>query len=250
MPYFDKQNNRLIYLEKQATPDFWDSHWKLDHFVRTKLLNVRDTPVTTVLKKYIKPEDGMILEGGCGNALQVAALVNNGYQCIGVDYAPRTVRIINEAIPELSVCLGDVRHLNFEDAHFAGYLSLGVIEHFWEGYETIGLEMARVIKPFGYLFLAFPYMSPLRKLKGRLGFYPMWKPSQNPSNFYQFALDHKLVTQSFLKRGFYLLEAIPMLGLRATKDEIKVLKTFLQRSAIIHWLIIIQSQKAQRKHYV
>jgi len=171
----------------------------------------------------------MILEGGCGNALQVAALVNNGYQCIGVDYAPRTVRIINEAIPELSVRLGDVRHLDFEDARFAGYLSLGVIEHFWEGYEAMGLEMARVIKPLGYLFLAFPYMSPLRKLKSHFGLYPMWQPRQNPPNFYQFALDHKLVTQGFLKWGFNLIEAIPMLGLRATKDEIKVLKPFLQK---------------------
>ena len=47
--------------------------------------------------------------------------------------------------PQLDVSYGDVRALEFEDDSFDGYWSLGVIEHFPDGYEDIGQEMTRVI---------------------------------------------------------------------------------------------------------
>ena len=30
--YYDKLNNRLVYIEKKASPDFWDAHWSTDNF--------------------------------------------------------------------------------------------------------------------------------------------------------------------------------------------------------------------------
>ena len=229
MRYFDERNNRLIYIERQATPDFWDDCWQADISIREEIIGVKNTYVTRITKKYLKPTDGIILEGGCGRAQHIAALTNNGYQCIGLDSAQQTVRALQNAIPELDVRLGDVRHLDFEDAYFAGYWSLGVIEHFWDGYEHIELEMARVIRPGGYLFLAFPYMSPLRKLKARFGLYPKWEMEQSLSTFYQFALDHKSVIQDFAKYGFELVQARPLDGLKGTKDEVAVLKDLLQK---------------------
>lgn len=228
MRYFDEQNKRLIYIGEQATPGFWDRQWKTKEEIRRAVIDLKSTYVTRVTRKCLTPDDGIILEGGCGRAKHVAALVNNGYQCIGVDFAQQTVEMINEAVPELDVRLGDVRHLDFEDASFAGYWSLGVIEHFWNGYESISSEMARVIKSGGYLFLTFPYMSPLRKLKARFGLYPKWDKEQSPTHFYQFALNHKSVIQDFTRYGFELVQAKPRDGLKGTKDEVKVLKGLLQ----------------------
>lgn len=226
--YFDKSNNRLIYILQKATPDFWDSHWEPDNLLREKIMGVKSSYVTRVTNNYLKPADGIILEGGCGRAQHVAALTNSDYQCIGIDSAAQTVQTLQSAIPELDVRLGDVLHLDFEHAYFAGYWSMGVIEHFWDGYEPIGREMARVIRPGGYLFLTFPYMSPLRKLKARLGFYPKWQASQMPASFYQFALDHKRVVLDFTEWGFDLVQSKPMYGLKGTKDEIAILKRYLQ----------------------
>jgi SAM-dependent methyltransferase len=229
MRYYDKPNSRLVYLGQGATREFWDKHWALDDQLREKTLGAKDTFVAKATRKYLKPEDGVILEGGCGTAVHVASLTKNGYRCIGVDFAPNTVETINRAVPELDVRLADVRHLDFEDSSFVGYWSLGVIEHFWHGYEIIGREMARVIQPQGYLFLTFPYLSPLRRLKARLGFYPVWEGQEAPTSFYQFALDHRHVVERFGEWGFDLVQATPMLGLRATKEEVGALNPLLAR---------------------
>jgi SAM-dependent methyltransferase len=228
MRYLDGQNRRLIYVSQQATPAFWDAYWTADQSLRQAILKQKDTFVSRTTRKYLEPEDGTILEGGCGIGIQVAALMNAGYKCIGVDYATQTVQLIQETVPELDIRLDDVRHLDFEDGFFAGYWSLGVIEHSWDGYTQIGLEMARVVRPNGYLFLAFPYMSPFRTIKAKLNRYPKWTEGQAPLGFYQFALDHKAVLHDFEAWGFELVRAKSMLGLRAMKDEIAVLRPLLE----------------------
>lgn len=228
MRCFDKQNNRLIYIEQKATPDFWDARWQTDTSTREKIVGLKNTYVLQITKKYLKPEDGFIIEGGCGYAQHVAALTNNNYRCIGVDYAQQTVQALQKAVPELDVRLGDIQHLKFDDAYFAGYWSIGVIEHFWNGYTAAGLEMARVIKPGGYLFLTFPYMSRLRKFKAKFGFYPKYKQSQSPAHFYQFALDHEAVIRNFTEWGFNIVKVQPRNGLKGAKDEITILKGLLK----------------------
>lgn len=177
----------------------------------------------------MKPEEGIILEGGCGRGKNVASLVNNGYRVIGIDYAEKTVSILNQCVPVLDIRLGDVRKLPFDDNYFIGYWSLGVIEHFWEGYESIALEMSRVLKDNGYLFLTFPYMSPLRRIKGKLRLYDLWQKTVPSNNFYQFALNSRLVIGDFQKLGFKLVRTLPWDGIKGTKDEIVIIKPLLQK---------------------
>ena len=137
--------------------EFWDSHWDLAENTIRQILSTKKNFVSLITEKYLKPEHGIILEGGCGTGQNVAALVNNGYRCIGIDWAEKTVALLNRYAAGLDIRQGDVRKLPFPDKYFAGYWSMGVIEHFREGYEPVALEMARVIKDNGYLFLAFPY---------------------------------------------------------------------------------------------
>ena len=73
----------------------------------------------------------------------------------------------------------DVRNLNFDDGFFDGYWSLGVIEHFYEGYERIIKEVNRVIKRNGFVFLTFPSLSFLRKFKSKWGLYVDYHESIN-----------------------------------------------------------------------
>ena len=221
MRYYDPQHNRLIYIEQAASAEFWDQLWQNNFGDRlTKLRQTRHTFVSDITKRYLKPTDGRILEGGCGQGQQVVALVNNGYDCIGVDFAEATVKAVREVLPDLPVYPGDITRLAFDDGAFSGYWSLGVIEHFWQGYQPIVHEMARVLKPGGYLFLTFPYMSPVRRLKARLDQYPQLTSVEEPAGFYQFALDHRAVVKDFTGNGFRLVTTKPLAGLRGGKDEI------------------------------
>lgn len=98
----------------------------------------------------------------------------------------------------------DVRKLDFLYNYFAGYWSIGVIEHLSSGYDDIAKEMSRVIKPGGYLFLSFPYMSYLRRLKSKSRMYIEFL-NQTHHNFYQFALNAIPVIHYFERLGFILI---------------------------------------------
>lgn len=168
-----------------------------------------------------------VLEGGCGKGEYVYLLTQAGYKCVGVDTAKNTVGEIRRAIPALDVRYGDVRKLDFPDNYFDGYWSLGVIEHFFSGFRSTLKEMARVIDPGGFLFITFPYMSPFRTIKAKLGLYPTRRFKKQPRRFYQFALDHNKVVAKIEKAGFRLVAQKPFDGFKGLKDEIKILAFFL-----------------------
>jgi SAM-dependent methyltransferase len=153
-------------------------------------------------KRYVRPDSGPIIEGGCGMGQFVHAFTQAGYRCTGVDYAAETVRRVKELAPELDIRAADLRELPFPDNVFSAYWSLGVIEHYWDGYVPLVSEMTRVLKPGGYLFLTFPALSPLRRLKVRLGAYPAYSSPDAPPGFYQFILDPRREMAVFREHGF------------------------------------------------
>ncbi|MDD3607708.1 MAG: class I SAM-dependent methyltransferase [Candidatus Moranbacteria bacterium] len=231
MKYFDKNNSRLVFQEARSDPDFWDKLWRSDDLKKEILKGKKDRFVSRITKKFIPPSrSNRIIEGGCGKGQFVYSLSLCGYDAYGVDYAKKTIEKINLTMPDLKISCQDVRKMNFPDNFFDGYWSLGVIEHFYEGYDKIVKEAKRVIKPGGYLFLTFPYMSPLRKIKAKLGLYPVFDKNKFQTDFfYQFALNHKNVTAHFARSGFTLIEKMPLDGIKGLKDEIVVFKPVLQK---------------------
>jgi SAM-dependent methyltransferase len=204
----------------------WDALWMSDEqAIHVALKPGRGTKYLTALtKRYLTAASGRILEGGCGLGHNVAALRRAGYVTVGIDFAFQTVAALNRIAPELGILLGDLRSLPFADNSFAGYWSLGVIEHFFYGYEALAAEMARVIRPGGYLFLTFPYMSPIRRFRARRGRYPAFQSSVEPTAFYQFALDPTVVVADFGRFGFENRYQSSMSGLEGIKDEVSFLE--------------------------
>ncbi len=219
----------LAIFNKKADSLYWDKHWKIKN-LRTYIKSCKNVDfVIKPLKKYLPNESGIILEGGCGRAQNVYSMKCNCYNAVGIDFATNTVKAVNLAVPDIDVRIGDVRDLPFSDGEIAGYWSVGVIEHFWDGYYLVLDEMSRVIKKNGYLFLTFPYMSPLRKLKGFLGFYNKNLSDSDVKNFYQYCLDLNYVKMDLVKRGFEIKEVHPFDGIKGFKDEVKLLRTFWQK---------------------
>lgn len=160
----------------------------------------------------------------------VYCLHHNGYSAFGVDFAGKTIEKINKYFPELKIRKGDVRNLEFENNFFDGYWSLGVIEHFYHGYLDILKEMKRVIKSGGYVFVTFPYISPLRRFKAKLGSYKKFKNNKHDlKKFYQFAFDRTKIKDDFEKYGFMLKYFEPFDGIKGFKDEVLISKPILQK---------------------
>ena len=225
--YYDQFNQQLIYIGRAATEHFWDAQWQSTDF-RKAITKTPNSWIARTTKKYL-PLGSHILEGGCGQGNHVYALQQQGFKAVGLDYAPLTVEKLWQYAPELTIKLGDVRELPFPDNSFDGYWSLGVIEHFWDGYDTIANEIRRVIKPGGYLFLTFPCMSFLRIKKAQRGLYPYWENGLlEPDGFYQFALNPASVNRAFSNLDFHLIQEKGFASIKGIKDEVTYLEKQLQ----------------------
>jgi SAM-dependent methyltransferase len=225
---YEPEKKRVRCYQDAADASFWDAQWgALD--LKAFMDHCESWPFMPWTRRYLKPEDGPILEGGCGLGQAVRCMHLAGYQVTGVDYAANTVKSLREHYPELDIREADVRKLPFPDATFAGYWSLGVIEHFLEGYDAILAEMARVVRPGGYVFITVPFMSPLRRLKARLGCYTALRDAPPDSKFYQFLLDPGRLFTDLLRHGFVPVEKTAQDGIKGFKDEVPLFRAWLQR---------------------
>ncbi|MBI4256909.1 class I SAM-dependent methyltransferase [Candidatus Uhrbacteria bacterium] len=228
MMLYDHAHKRLVLFEQQATPEFWDEQWHKEN-IKTLIASGKTHHFIEHFTKRYVPAGGKILEGGCGSGQVVWCLNKWGYDAYGIDYADRTIRAVSENLPNLQLSVEDVRHTTFPNNFFDAYWSLGVIEHFWDGFDEITQEAHRVLKPDGIFFLSFPVMSPLRKLKARLDLYQPMRASTPQKNFYEFILDQKLVSQQLDEQGFELVETSLYDALKGLKDELPLLHHPLQK---------------------
>jgi SAM-dependent methyltransferase len=220
----------LAWFREAATADFWDRHWETEG-VQGHLLRASGEGFFVRMVKRHLPRGSALVEGGCGRGQLIRALRLAGHRAIGIDFAQRTVKAVHEAMPELSAIMADVRHLPLEEASLDGYLSVGVIEHLWEGYGPILAEMARTVRPGGFSFVSFPYMSPLRRLKVRLGAYSTGTKEQYRAcrdSFYQFALPVAKVQGDLERMGFRLVERLAYDGIKGLKDEVSLARQCLR----------------------
>ena len=215
---YDPSHHRLLYIDKKASKKFWDEKWKSE---ATKIFaNPPRHGWTMRITRHYLAVGSRILEGGCGLGDIVYALHNTGYEVEGIDYAPKVVKAINKNWPELRVTEGDVRNLSFDDGFFDGYWSIGVIEHFPDGYGQIANEMRRVLRPDGYLFLSFPSFNPFRQARAADGKYNLIsKESSAIDDFFQYALNPSEVQEHFEHIGFKLVDSRGIGALQCLEED-------------------------------
>jgi ubiquinone/menaquinone biosynthesis C-methylase UbiE len=219
--YYDNTNNRLVYISQPANAKYWDNHWQTQGAAEKYLSEIpyKNYVVQTTLR-YVK-KGGVILEGGCGKATFSHYFSKLGYQPIALDFAENTIAALQERVPYVNPMLGDVHNLALPANSVDAYWSLGVIEHFYEGYEKIIHEAYRVIKPGGYLLLTCPTMSIWRTLRAKRNFYPPWQIHEKElqDQFYQFALDKLRVKQDLEQNGFKVHKIQKVNGTKGFKED-------------------------------
>lgn len=219
--------NRLVYLDEKATPEFWDARWRAEG---RPGVSRQDAEVVKLTARHL-PAGARVLEGGCGRASKVKALADSGFAATGLDFAAESVRQARIEYPGLDIREGDVRSLPFPANYFDGYWSIGVIEHFWNGYDAILAEAHRVLRPGRLLFLTAPWFSPYRGSKARSGGYPVRDFGSEPEDFYQFALGRPEVSRALARHGFRLLRW------RGLAPEISMLEDMASLRGPARWLL-------------
>ena len=229
LKHYDPTSQRLHFLLAEATPAFWDKAWE----GHGQALATKSTMAVRLVRRFVSPAAGPILEAGCGPGYQLAALNHYGYSTVGVDLAVQTVTALHWQRPVWSLALADVCQLPFPAGTFPAALLLGVIEHFPAGYEQSLGEIRRVIRPGGYLFLTVPFLSPLRQWKAKRGFYPMI--SDPTSHFYQYALPLPPLLSHLQQLGFQVKKKVAYNPVQGLWEEAKWLQ-FLRHWQQRRWL--------------
>lgn len=217
---YDEANRRLVYYAQSADSDYWDGHWDRESELFQRLHDPVDDRVTLNTKRFLSASEGPVLEAGCGVGLHVSSLKQAGFDAVGLDFAASTIRRSKNLRNDLKFVAGDVRRVPFRDDSFAGLWSIGVIEHFFDGYDPIASEMLRVIAPGGCLFLTYPQLSALRQAKARAGCYARFSTTNDSDDFYQFALCPDRVGRAMSDLGFDLIEQRGFDGLKGVRDEL------------------------------
>ena len=227
--YWWPHGKELLFIREKATPEFWDQQWRTEDWKKQITQTRKSRYWLRIIGKYLPDRKSRILEGGCGCGHLVDALDSWGYDAIGIDFAEKTVAKVNEVMPNLNICYGDLRQLDFEDKYLDGYLSLGVIEHFWEGYDEILDEMKRVMKPGGYAFVSFPCISRLDRLNIFFSSYELYEGCNIPVDFYQFGLDAKVVRRNFERMGFECVHTYWQYGLTGLQRMVPAFKKIQEK---------------------
>lgn len=224
--YYSKEKKAILcYKDSPTDPHFWDTRWENVEINKHYKVATRSY-ILSMTKRYL-PRKSRIIEGGCGTGAMVMALNKIGYECIGVDNAVATLDSIRNLFPDLNIIYGDVKSLNFPSEHFDGYWSLGVIEHDINGFSSIQDEMMRVLRHGGYLFLSFPHMNILRKIKAYLGLYKTFNlQTKSLGYFYQYIYDVNQIKRNYVKKGFIPISHKYVSSLYGLETELPNLKRF------------------------
>jgi len=127
-------------------------------------LSLCELQLTTDLLLENLPEDGLVLEAGCGLARWVVYLRRKGFKTFGLDVSHETLQEARRHARDVPLIAGDVLLMPFKDAEFAAVLSFGVVEHLEGMLPAAFEEMRRVLKKDGILFLAVPCLNTLRRI--------------------------------------------------------------------------------------
>ncbi|MBF0294536.1 MAG: methyltransferase domain-containing protein [Magnetococcales bacterium] len=235
--YYDASNQRIVCLRNGRDAAFWTAHWQ--ETLREAPRLFANPPGFHLFvyrtRKYLT-RGARVIDAGCGLACTVHALQRAGYQAYGVDFSQTTIDTVRAHWPHLHISCHDIRALPFEDHFFDGYWSLGVIEHFYQGYDEVLAEMRRTIRPGGYLFLTFPSMTWLRRQRARAGRLPPWREdAAGLERFYQFLLPPDQVRARVEAAGFRLVEEQGQDCARGLKEEWPACEPLVDRLWGLPW---------------
>lgn len=189
---------RLLWWKEPADQEYWRDHFFRQIETQHKLATRDNVKLVNILADHM-PRDGRILEAGCGTGWIVAALQTRGFNIEGVDFSLELIQEVSRRFPNLPVRFGDVCNLDVPDGFYQGYVSLGVIEHRFEGPEPFLKEAHRILSPGSKLCISVPYFNILRNAKHLLGRYQSNKPE---CGFYQYGFTRQDFGQTLEECGF------------------------------------------------
>lgn len=210
--FFQHGPNLALYKQIGEHKDFWSDHWQSSSIeqVHAKALSGSLDELENPLLQYL-PRHGLILEAGCGTGKFVWALQSRGFSVEGVDYSDETIKRILAVDPAAKVRIGDIYHIDRPDGYYSGYLSIGVLEHNYDGPKEGLAEAYRILQPGGIACITVPLLNSPRKRKRRRLSEATAPLLNDGFRFYQDYVDEHEFSRLMESVGFTILTQYPHL---------------------------------------
>jgi SAM-dependent methyltransferase len=215
--------------------NFWEEHWGHRPIAdvladaRSGRLGELEYSLLTFL-----PPGGVILEAGCGTGRIVQALTSRGFDVVGVDYAADTVSQVVQSAPELRVEVGDLTDLRWGDSSISAYVSIGVMEHVFDGPDRLILEALRVLEPGGRALISVPYKNRLRARRWRRVPHAEGEILSGEWRFYQDHVDVAAFAGLLDRLGFTVIDQHPYGMYGALLRDSEILAALNARGLLRH----------------
>lgn len=155
VPHLGEQEKVNAYFQSQSS--FWKDLYARDG-VFPEIIRDRQAAVLNWIDRLALAPGSRVLEVGCGAGFMAVALAQRGLRVHAIDPVEAMVELARRHAAEagvagpLSVAIGDVYTLAFEDGSFDLVIALGVIPWLERAEQAIQ-EMARVTRPGGYVIV-------------------------------------------------------------------------------------------------
>ncbi len=149
------EQQKLVDAYFQSAAPCWKEIYQLDDIYAT-IHQQRRAAVLALVDKLGWSPESHILEIGCGAGSTTVALAQRGYVVEAIDTVGAMIDLTRQAAVETGVghrvrtSVGDVRYLAFPDNMFSLVVAMGVTPYLYSLSQAMH-EMARVLKPGGYL---------------------------------------------------------------------------------------------------
>ncbi len=137
--------------------------WNIDEFDLLYESCKVDDNVNLSLK-YIGNRNARILEVGCGSGRIVKYLKDLGYSNTeGIELNEQIVAEVTKRYPDLKIVSGDLLLANLESDAYDFLISLGVVEHFWNGLDEPLMVHYNILKKDGMALITVPCYNLVRR---------------------------------------------------------------------------------------
>lgn len=165
-----------------------------------------------IFERWLGRGGQRVLEAGCGTGRWMAFFEHLGNRAYGVDHSLEQLRFAKAHAPDFQLSGGDVQTVPFREDSFDAAFSSYVAEHFRDGPGRLLVEIRRVLRRDGLLFLVVPFASPWRRFVVhpllRL-IYALWRLRGGGLYFTEYHFRWEELQNVVRQAGFELIETHP-----------------------------------------
>lgn len=143
---------RITYRQNNVK-DYWNKRWQ-DIPADSPMQNLDAYPLKYAIK-MITDKKGKILEAGCGVGRILRYYHGLGYNITGIDYIEVAINKLKQTDPTLTVAVGNITKLDFDNESFKYILAFGLYHNLEYGLDIAISETYRVLENGGAVCASF-----------------------------------------------------------------------------------------------